>query len=83
MGIAVKTYLDDANPTDTPEVRERKISEFPPKFLPYATNFAEDLDTCFRFFDALAQGVQMLESELPAADKAVWTKASEYLDQRR
>jgi hypothetical protein len=52
--------------------------------VPYATAFADDLEIACKFFDALYAGVKTLdETEIPAADRATWDKASKYLAARR
>jgi hypothetical protein len=83
MAIAVKTFLDDASPIDSPDDKKARIAAFPPKFLPYATHFAQDLEICYCFFDALVHGVRALDKEMSIADKAVWETASRYLEARR
>lgn len=82
LGIAVKTLMDEL-PAGEIEKRQAKIEEFPVNFFPYATNFKEDIQLAFAFFDAIHKGVQTLNKEVSAADKAVWSTAGKYLDQRR
>jgi len=82
LGIAVKTYFDDILPND-PNKAQKKAA-FPGTYVPYALNFAEDLDIACSFFDAIYAGVQTLDAkDLPAADRAVWDKAAKYLELRR
>ncbi|KAJ8118868.1 hypothetical protein ONZ43_g3907 [Nemania bipapillata] len=83
LGIAVKTYLDDINPNETAEQKALKKAGFPGKFVPYATNFFEDLDIACDFFGALHAGVKTLTKEISGADKSVWDKAAVYLQLRR
>lgn len=82
LGIAVKTLLDDISPKDTAEQKQAKKTDFPGKFVPFATHFFEDLQVSFEFFDALHAGVKTVP-EISAADKASWDKAAEYLKIRR
>ena len=83
MGIAVKTLMDDVVVDESPQVRTQRKKEFPGKFVPYATNFDEDLEICFGFFDALIVGVQSLDKEMTPSDKSSWEKAAGYLSLRR
>ncbi|KAI2623397.1 temperature dependent protein affecting M2 dsRNA replication-domain-containing protein [Xylaria nigripes] len=83
LGIAVKTFLDDVNPNEPAEQKARKKAEFPGKFVPYATNFYEDLEIAYDFFNALHAGVKTLTGEISGADRAVWDKAAVYLQLRR
>lgn len=84
MGIAIKTFLDDAPPNDTPENRAARTAAFPPKFMPYATHFAEDLEIAYSFFDALHAGVKTLgDKDMSGVDRAAWDKAAGYLAVRR
>ena len=82
LGIAVKTYFDDILPND-PNKAQKKAA-FPGTYVPYALNFAEDLDIACSFFDAVYAGIQTLDAkDLPVADRAVWDKAAKYLELRR
>lgn len=83
LGIAVKTFLDDIHPSDTPEVKAAKKTEFPSKFVPFATDFFEDLDIACEFFNALHAGVKTINKEISGEDRKVWDKAAVYLEQRR
>ncbi|KAI0969685.1 temperature dependent protein affecting M2 dsRNA replication [Xylaria arbuscula] len=83
LGIAVKTFLDDINPNEPPEQKAAKRADFPTKFVPFATNFYEDLDIACDFFNALHSGVKTLNNELPNGDRSAWDKASAYLKLRR
>jgi hypothetical protein len=83
LGIAVKTLLDDINPSDSADQKAAKKAEFPGKFVPYATNFFEDLEIACDFFGALHAGVKTLEKQIPAADRGAWDKAAAYLKLRR
>ncbi|TRX96263.1 hypothetical protein FHL15_002987 [Xylaria flabelliformis] len=83
LGIAVKTLLDDIGPDETAEQKAAKKAEFPGKFVPFATNFYEDLDIACDFFNALHAGVKTLTSEMSTGDRTVWDKAAVYLQLRR
>ncbi|KAK9777908.1 putative XPG N-terminal domain-containing protein [Seiridium cardinale] len=84
LGIAVKTYLDDIHPSDTTEIKQKKLDEFPSKYVPYATDFSKDLQVSFAFFDALHVGIKALgDDQAPAIDRKVWSRAAEYLQARR
>ncbi|KAK5631197.1 hypothetical protein RRF57_006912 [Xylaria bambusicola] len=83
LGIAVKTFLDDIHPNESTEQKAAKKADFPGKFVPYATNFYEDLDIACDFFNALHAGVKTLTTELPNGDISVWDKAAVYLQLRR
>lgn len=84
LGIAVKTYLDEISPSDTPEQKNLRKQQFPSTYLPYALRFSEDLDICCAFFDAIHAGVKALGTkEIPASDMAAWDKAAKYLELRR
>ncbi|KAL0943782.1 uncharacterized protein CTRU02_201669 [Colletotrichum truncatum] len=83
LGIAVKTLMDELPAGESKEKRQTRIDDFPGKFFPYATNFKDDVQLAFAFFDAIHKGVQTLNKEVSTADKAVWSTASKYLDQRR
>ncbi|RYC64278.1 hypothetical protein CHU98_g1936 [Xylaria longipes] len=83
LGIAVKTLLDDIGPDETAEQKAAKKADFPSKFVPFATNFYEDLDIACDFFNALHAGVKTLTNEMPSGDRTVWDKAAVYLQLRR
>ncbi|KAI0446678.1 nuclease-like protein [Xylaria telfairii] len=83
LGIAVKTLLDDIGPDETQEQKAAKKADFPSKFVPFATNFYEDLDIACDFFNALHAGVKTLTNEVSSGDRAVWDKAAVYLQLRR
>ena len=84
LGIAVKTYLDDANPADSAEQKAAKLAKFPDHFVPYAVAFHEDFEIACRFFLAIHAGVKAMDGgkEIPAADRATWDRAAVYLTQR-
>jgi hypothetical protein len=83
LGIAVKTFVDELSPTDTPEQKKDKIDKFPEKYVPYATHFSEDLEICYNFVEAMYTGVKSLDKELPTVDKTARDKAYQFLKQRR
>jgi hypothetical protein len=79
----VKTFLDDVSPNESRNERQTKLKDFPTKFVPFATHFAEDLELCFSFFDALYKGVKILQSEISPVEIAIWDKAYAYMEARR
>ncbi len=83
MGIAVKTFLDDIPASESAEARTERSTEFPGRYVPFATHIFEDLEISFAFFDALHAGVKSLDKGVSAADKAAWERASKYLELRR
>jgi hypothetical protein len=83
LGIAVKTYLDDISANETAEQKATKKAGFTAKFVPFATNFYEDLDIACEFFNALHTGVKTLTNEMSGSDRSVWDKAAIYLRLRR
>jgi hypothetical protein len=83
MGIAVKTFLDDLPVEATQTDKETHLHGFQGKFFPFATHLAEDLELCWKLFDALVIGVNALDTEMSAADKATWNNAARYLKARR
>ena len=82
LGIAVKTFLDDDNVSDSLEQRAARAESFPQTYVPFATNFVEDLRTCYGLVNALCTGVSTLDKEISATDKRVWEAAGEYLAAR-
>ncbi|CAI6096480.1 hypothetical protein V2G26_003315 [Clonostachys chloroleuca] len=83
LGIAIRTFFDEDEASDTKEARGSRLEEFPKTFVPFAEALTEDFRVCVGFIDAINKGVQTLESsELPAADKSAWAKAQDYLDAR-
>ncbi|KAH6655124.1 nuclease-like protein [Truncatella angustata] len=83
LGIAVKTLLDDIHPTDSAEVKQKKLEEFPSKYVPFATDFTKDLKVAHAFFDALHTGVKTLgDGQVSSADRKIWERAAEYLTAR-
>ncbi|KJZ71770.1 hypothetical protein HIM_08855 [Hirsutella minnesotensis 3608] len=83
LGIAIRTFFDEDEPSDDQETRAAKLAEFPKTFVPFAEALADDFRLCIDFVNAINQGVQTLDSkELAAADKTAWAKAQEYLDER-
>ncbi len=83
MGIAVKTLLDDVPANETAEARATRKREFPLSYVPFATHFVQDLDISYAFFQALSAGIQSLDKEMTASEKAVWETASQYLELRK
>ena len=83
LGIAVRTFFDEDEPSHSQEERSKRLAEFPSVYLPYAVDVKGDIRTCCNFVDALTKGVQTLDSkEIPASDKAIWAKAQAYLEAR-
>ena len=82
LGIAVKTFLDDDNVGDSREQRAQRLGGFPQTYVPFATDFTEDVRTCYGFVNAVCAGVGTLDKELSAGDKRVWVAAGEYLAAR-
>ena len=82
LGIAVKTFLDDDNVEDSREQRAARMRAFPNTYVPFATDFVEDMRTCYGFVNAVCAGVGTLDKELSAEDKRVWEAAGEYLAAR-
>ncbi|KAH8887401.1 nuclease-like protein [Thozetella sp. PMI_491] len=84
LGIAVKTFLDDVSPSDSAELKAQKKEQFPGTYLPYATNFSEDLEIFYAFFDALSVGIKAVaKDDLSAADRAVWESAAKFIEVRK
>jgi hypothetical protein len=85
LGIGVKTYFDDTDlPGYTREQKEEKKKAFVTPFLPYALNFAGDLDIACSFFDAIYAGVKTLDApEMTPKQREEWDKAAQYLQIRR
>jgi len=83
MGIAVKTLLDDMPSGLSAEDRLAYLDEFQPKFFPFTTHFVDDLSICWKLFDALVTGINTLDTEMSAEDKAAWNNAAKYLAGRR
>lgn len=83
LAIAIKTLLDDIQPTDTPEQKETKCAEFPDKYVPYATDLPKDIGIAKAFFAALHGGVKTLGNEqVSANDRKSWDHAAQYLEAR-
>lgn len=83
LGIAVRTFFDEDDASHSKEKRNERLEEFPKTFVPFAEALTDDFRICVDFVNALNQGMQILgPDELPAADKAAWTKAQAYLDAR-
>jgi hypothetical protein len=84
LGIAVKTFMDEIKPAQSQEERAAKMREFPGTFVPFATNFSEDLRICFSLFEALYKGVQSLSpKEMSTSDKSDWDRTYAYLQARK
>jgi hypothetical protein len=83
LGIAVTTFFDDDDPSQSKEQRAERLQEFPTTFVPFAEALTEDFRIFVNFVNALNQGMQTLGSdELPLPDKAAWARAQAYLDAR-
>lgn len=67
---------------DSREQRAARVRDFPQTYVPFATDFVEDMRTCYGFVNALCAGVGTLDKELSAGDKRVWEAAGEYLAAR-
>ncbi|KAF4984339.1 hypothetical protein FZEAL_450 [Fusarium zealandicum] len=83
LGIAVRTFFDEDEPSDGKDARAKRLEEFPKTFVPFAEALDEDFRIACDFVDALNKGVQILDTDaLSAADKEAWAKAQAYLDAR-
>ncbi|KAJ6438427.1 XPG N-terminal domain-containing protein [Purpureocillium lavendulum] len=83
LGIAIRTFFDEDEASDSKEARATRLAEFPRTFVPFAEALSDDFRLCTDFVGALNQGVQTIDStELPATNKAAWTQAQRYLDAR-
>jgi hypothetical protein len=83
LGIAVRTFFDEDEVSDSKETRAAKLEEFPKTYVPHAEALVEDFRICCDFFGALNQGIQTLNSkEISATDKSAWTNAQAYLKAR-
>lgn len=81
LGIAVKTFFDDIVAND-PGLADKK-ADFPKNFVPYAVNFAEDLEIACDFFRALHKAVKTLPTEyISDEDKTIWDKTDHYVTLR-
>ncbi|KAG5950945.1 hypothetical protein E4U53_004132 [Claviceps sorghi] len=83
LGIAVRTFFDEDEASDSRERRAKRLEVFPQTFVPLAEALTEDFRVCVNFVNAINQGVQTLAlNELPKADKVAWAKAQAYLESR-
>ncbi|KAF4511090.1 hypothetical protein G6O67_002923 [Ophiocordyceps sinensis] len=83
LGIAIRTFFDEDEASDSRQARATKLAEFPKTFVPFAEALADDFRLCTDFVSAINQGVQTVHSkELAPTDKAAWAKAQNYLDAR-
>lgn len=82
LGIAICTFFDDDEASDSKETRASRLKEFPITFVPFAEALGEDFQTCADFVRSLNQGVQTLNEELSESDKTAWKNAQAYLDAR-
>ncbi|KAG6029643.1 hypothetical protein E4U41_000296 [Claviceps citrina] len=83
LGIAIRTFFDEDEVSDSREKRAKRLEVFPETFVPFAEELTEDFRVCVDFFSAINQGIQTLAAnELPKADKMAWAKAQAYLDCR-
>ncbi|KAG5977521.1 hypothetical protein E4U55_006724 [Claviceps digitariae] len=83
LGIAVRTFFDEDEASDSQEKRAKRLEVFPETFVPFAEALTEDLRVCVDFVKAINQGVQTLAvDELPKADKFAWARAQAYLESR-
>lgn len=83
LGIAIRTFFDEDEASDSQEKRAKRLEVFPETFVPFAEALTEDFRVCVDFVNAINQGVQTLAlNELPKADKIAWAKAQAYLESR-
>ncbi|PHH82799.1 hypothetical protein CDD82_4778 [Ophiocordyceps australis] len=83
LGIAVRTFFDDDEVSDSMETRAARLAEFPATFVPFAESLTDDFHICVDFIVSLNQGVQTLDSkDLTPSEKTNWAKAQEYLEAR-
>lgn len=83
MGIAIRTFFDEDEPSDGKEARAGRLEEFPKTFVPYAEALADDFRVCCDLVSAINQGVQTVDTTLlSAAEKSSWAKAQDYLSAR-
>ncbi|KAK2603490.1 hypothetical protein QQS21_004350 [Conoideocrella luteorostrata] len=83
LGIAVRTFFDEDETSDSKETRAKRLEDFPETFVPFAEALTDDFRICVDFINALNAGVETLAAnELPKADKVAWAKAKAYLDAR-
>ncbi|KAG6155504.1 hypothetical protein E4U37_001152 [Claviceps purpurea] len=83
LGIAIRTFFDDDDVSDSREQRAQRLEDFPAAFMPFAKALTEDFRVCVDFFSAINQGLQTLGlNEFPKVDKLAWAKAQAYLESR-
>jgi hypothetical protein len=83
LGIAVRTFFDEDDASDSKEARAAKLQEFPRTFVPLAEALVDDFRMVYGFVDALNQGVQVLIQEaMTDTEKAIWSNAQAYMDAR-
>lgn len=83
LGIAIQTFFDDDEASDSQETRQIRLAEFPRVFVPYAEALEDDFRACVEFVTAINEGIQQLGSDsLPPADKEAWARAQKYLEAR-
>jgi hypothetical protein len=83
LGIAVQTFFDEDDANDSQETRAARLQDFPLSMVPLSEALADDFRIACKFFNALNQGVQTVDTrELLTANKEVWQEAQAYLDAR-
>ncbi|EGX94945.1 XPG I-region protein [Cordyceps militaris CM01] len=83
LGIAVRTFFEDDEGSDSKEARAKRLKEFPKTFVPYAQALTEDVRFVVDFVNGVNQGLQTLDNKELATDhKTAWAKAQAYLDAR-
>lgn len=86
LSIAVKSYLDELfnqpDPTAT-DAKEQVKETASTRYFPQSENFIGDLDTAFKLWDAVFEGVKSSGNLVKESDKKLWSDANAWLTPRR
>ncbi|KAF2649271.1 PIN domain-like protein [Lophiostoma macrostomum CBS 122681] len=86
LSIAVKSYLDELFTHEIPSSAETKalVSETAAtRYFPQSESFESDLQTAFKLWDAVYEGVKGSGNLVPSQEKKHWTEANEWLSRLR
>lgn len=84
LGIAVKSYLDDlvshGDPTSA-SAKEMAKAKGPGEWFVHSVDVNADIDTAFRLWDALIQGIKAAGKDIRGREN--WLEVDRWLSQRR
>jgi hypothetical protein len=80
LSIAVKSYLDELlNDEEKARVKDSTIH----RYFPQSVDVLGDLNTAFKLWDAVYEGVKSSGGAMKEADRKYWGEANDWLSSKR